>query len=150
MLDTTDKQIVELLQHNARISNAEIARTVGLAPSAILERIRKLEERGVIAAYRTILNKKALGLKLLAYIFIRADERAYNLQIADELARFPEVLEVHNIAGEDCYIAKVVAEDTEDLAKRMRQRFGSLSEKVRTRTTIVLETIKEETALPLD
>ena len=73
MIDEIDIQIVEILQQNARTPNAEIARQVGMAPSAILERIRKLEERGVILGYSARVNPEAFGLGLMAYVLVRAD-----------------------------------------------------------------------------
>ena len=75
MIDGTDAIILKILQSNARTSNAEIARQVGLAPSAVFERIRKLEERGVIEGYAARVNPRAVELPLLAYVFVRADEK---------------------------------------------------------------------------
>src|SRR5262245_64381253 len=75
MIDAIDARILTILQENARTSNAEIARQVDLAPSAVFERIRKLEERGVIEGYGARVNPKAMGLPLLAFVFVRADDR---------------------------------------------------------------------------
>ncbi|HSF41563.1 MAG TPA: Lrp/AsnC family transcriptional regulator, partial [Thermoanaerobaculia bacterium] len=76
MIDDTDRQILTILQSNARISNAEIARQVGMAPSAILERIRRLEAKGVIQGYETRINPEALGLGLLAFVYVRSSDFA--------------------------------------------------------------------------
>ena len=97
MINEIDKQILKILQENARTPNAEIARQVGLAPSAILERIRKLEERGVIQGYGVRLNGRALGLGLLAFVLVRTDELSVEDDAAKALAKMPEVLEVHHI-----------------------------------------------------
>src|SRR5438874_13574883 len=107
MIDEIDWQILSILQENARTSNAEIARQVGMVPSAIFERIRKLEEREIITEYTLRLSPRALGLGLLAFIFVRADERVGSNETAAVLAQIPEVQEVHHIAGEDCYLVKV-------------------------------------------
>jgi Lrp/AsnC family leucine-responsive transcriptional regulator len=148
-MDKTDLIILKILQENARTSNAEIARQVGLAPSAIHERIKKLEEKGLIQHYRAIVDRKSLGYKMLAYVFIRSEEGAFRVEVAKQIAEFPEVLEIHNIAGEDCYLAKVIAEDPASLASKMRDNFAKLNERIRTRTTIVLETIKEDRVIPI-
>ena len=147
MFDATDSHILSILQANARISNAEIARQLNMAPSAIFERIRKLEGRGVIVGYETRLAPKAVGLGLLAFVFVRSDERASAQGTGQRLTEFPEVLEVHHVAGEDCYLAKVRARDPEDLARILRERFGTIAELRSTRSTIVLSTLKESAAL---
>ena len=144
-----DTDITTILQVNARTSNAEIARQVGLAPSAVFERIRKLEERGVLRGFRADVDPHAAGLPLLAFVFVRSNERAGGVGTAEKLARIPEVLEVHHVAGEDCFLVKVRAADTEDLGRLLREKFGTISTVTSTRTTIVLETVKESTVLPL-
>jgi Lrp/AsnC family leucine-responsive transcriptional regulator len=149
MIDDIDRKILTIIQENARTPNAEIARQVGMAPSAILERMRKLEERGLIQGYVARLNPKALGFGLLAFVFVRTDDRVSQVCTAEKLAEIPEVQEVYHIAGEDCYLLKVRAADTEALGRLLRERFGDFQSVVSTRTTIVLETIKDTTALPL-
>ena len=149
MLDSTDLAILGLLQANARISNADIARKLGMAPSATLDRIRKLERRGVVQGYGVRLDPAALGLALTAFILVRTDERVGSGVIGQALARLPEVLELHHVAGEDCYLVKVRVADTEALSRLLRERFGRLKGVRNTRTTIVLSTVKENGALPL-
>ena len=149
-IDGIDAQIAAILQENARTSNAEIARQVGLAPSAVFERIRKLEERGVLRGYRGEVDPHAVDLPLLAFVFVRSNDRAGSVGTAEKLARIPEILEVHHIAGEDCFLVKLRAADTESLGRLLRERFGSLPSITSTRTTIVLETVKESAALPIE
>jgi Lrp/AsnC family leucine-responsive transcriptional regulator len=149
MIDETDHQILSLLQDDARLPNAEIARRLGMAASAIHERIKKLEARGLIQAYEARLDPGPLGRKLLAFVFVRSDELPGEALTGDRLAAIPEVLEVHHVAGEDCYLAKVRCSDTEELGRLLRQRFGSIPTVRSTRTTIVLGTLKESGKLPL-
>ncbi len=149
MIDDIDLKILTIIRSDARISNAEVARQICMTPSAVFERIRKLEERGVIRGYETRLNPKVLGLGLLAFVFVRTDGTAGELTAAERLAEFPEVLEVHNIAGEDCYLAKVRVPDTEALGRLLREKVGVIPSVRSTRTTIVLESIKESMTLPL-
>ena len=150
MIDETDIQILEILQQNARTANAEIARQVGMAPSAILERIRKLEERGVIQGYAARINPEAYGLGLTAYVFVRADERAGAPMTADRMAEIPEVQEVHHVAGEDCYLLKVRVRDAKALGRLLQDQIKAVEPVRSTRTTVVLDTLRESSLLPLD
>ena len=150
MIDSTDKLILAIVRDNARVSNVEIARKVGMAPSAILERLRKLETKGVITGYEARLSPKALGLGLLAFVFVRADDRIGSTRTGDALAQIPEVLEVHHIAGEDCFLVKVRTLDTEALGRLLREAFGAIPTIRSTRTTIVMNTLKETAQLPLE
>ncbi|MEP7013034.1 MAG: Lrp/AsnC family transcriptional regulator [Acidobacteriota bacterium] len=142
-LDDVDRGILRALQADARISNADIAREVGLAPSAVFERIKKLESRGVIQGYETRVDPEALDLGLLAFIFVRADERPGEARAGELLADIPGVLEVHHIAGEDCYLVKVRAKDTRALGRLLNDGFGAMPSVTTTRTTIVLHTLSE-------
>ncbi len=150
MLDDLDLNIVSILQENARISTAEIARQVELAPSATLERIRKLEKAGVLRGYRALLDPAAVGLGLLAFVFVKTVESISELCTGDRLAALPEVLEVHHVAGEDCYLVKVRAASTAELGKILREKFGDISTVTSTRTIVVMETVKEGGPLPLE
>lgn len=149
MINDLDRQILTILQKSARTSNAEIARQVGLAPSAVFERIRKLEERGVLRSYGAQLDPRAVGLGLVAFTFVRSNDRPGGVQTAEKLAEIPEVLEVHHVAGEDCFLVKVRAADTESLGRLLRERLGKIGTITSTRTTIVLETVKETVELPI-
>jgi Lrp/AsnC family transcriptional regulator, leucine-responsive regulatory protein len=148
-LDPIDLQILDQLQANARETQADIARAVGLAPSAVLERIRKLEARGVVRGYGAQINPKALGLGLLAFVAVQSHESSSDHDIAKALTECPEVLEVHHVAGDDCYLIKVRAHDAEHLGQLLRTRFGRIPGVRSTRTTIVLETLNETSRLPV-
>ena len=150
MIDATDRRILGLLQHNARTSNAEIARQIGMAPSATFERIRKLEERGVVRGYEARIDPRTLDLGMTAFVFVRSTEPPGDNSTARALTSIPEVQEVHNIAGEDCFLIKARVRDPEDLARLLREEIGPIKTITSTRSTIVLETIKETCHLPLD
>jgi Lrp/AsnC family leucine-responsive transcriptional regulator len=148
-IDSTDLQILQILQEKARIPNAEVARQVGMAPSAVLERIRKLEERGIIEGYEVRLNPGHFGQSLAAFIFVDVD-RAGNGSVAGELAAIAGVQEVHQIAGEDGYLVKVRASDPEALGRLLRENFTLIKGVRATRTQIVLSTFKETRRIDLD
>ena len=147
VLDKTDFHILRLMQENARISNADLARELGMAPSGVLERVKKLEQKGVIVQYTTRLNPIALQQKMLAFIFMKAADGPGCNDTAKQLAQIPEVQEVHHIAGEDCYLVKVRTYDSSTLMNLMRSKFSKIPNLLSTRTTIVLETVKEQQQL---
>jgi Lrp/AsnC family transcriptional regulator, leucine-responsive regulatory protein len=146
--DSVDRRILTLLQRDARISNVELARRIGLAPSAALGRVRRLERRKVILGYEARVNPKALNLGLTCFTFVRAEEPVGSTGTGHKLAKIPEVLEVHHTAGQECYLLKVRVADTDHLA-RLLKRYGLTPEVRDTRTTIVLTTIKETASLPV-
>ncbi len=149
MLDGTDSRILTLLQENGRISNAEIARRVEMAPSAVLERVRRLEERGFVRGYAAQLDPRMLDRPLLAFVLVRSDERTGEMNVGQALAAIPEVLEVHHVAGQDCYLVKVRVRDSETLGRLLREQFGGIPQVRSTQSTIVLETLKEAWTLPI-
>lgn len=150
MIDGIDAAILKILQENSRTSNAEISRQVGLAASAVFERIRKLEEKGTIRGYRAEIDPKPLGVGQLAFIFIRTSDRPGGVDTPGKLAQIPEILEVHHVAGEDCFLAKVRVKDAEALGRLLREKLSRIPTITSTRTTIVLETVKETTSLPVE
>jgi Lrp/AsnC family leucine-responsive transcriptional regulator len=148
-LDAIDLQILNLLQANARVSQAEVARAVGLAPSAILERLRKLESRGVLKGYVALIDPNAADVRQLAFVAVRTRGPVDITDAAGSaLAMLPEVLEVHHVAGEDCYLVKLRARDAQHVGQLLRQ-MQTFPGVVSTRTTIVLDTLKETLRLPL-
>lgn len=150
MLDQTDAVIVSLLQENARVAQAEIARAVGLAPSAVLERLRKLEARGVLQGYAALVDPAAVDLGQLAFVSLRT---VGSVEVTDKIgqaiAALPEVLEVHHVAGDDCYLLKVRARNAQQVGQLLRHVLQVVPGVSSTRTTIVLDTLKETPRLPL-
>jgi len=147
-LDDVDLTILASLQPDARLQNTELAKKCGMAPSAVLERVKKLEQKGIIKSYTTRIDPAALNLKLLAFIFIKSNKRPGDTSIAKQISKIPEVLEVHHIAGEDCFLGKVRTQDAQSLLQLMRNQFGKIPNITSTKTTIVLDTSKEDNYLP--
>ena len=147
-MDEKDLMILSLLQPNSFLTNADLAKKVGMAPSAVLERIKKLEQKGIIEGYPTRIKAEALELKLLAFIFVKTSEGPGNASVAKQLSKIPEVLELHHVAGEDCYLLKVRTKDPQSLIHLMREKFR-IPNLLSTKTTIVLETLKETNQLPI-
>ena len=148
MLDAIDLRILRLLQQDARIANAAIARDVGLAPSAVFQRIRKLENAGIIQGYHARLDPAALDRGLLAFVAVQTGEGARARETAELLSAIPEVLEVHRVVGQDCFFLKIRVRDTVALGRLLDEEIQTLPPVAGTRTTIVLSTAKES-SLPL-
>ena len=149
MLDATDLRILDILQQDARTSNAEIARQIALAPSAVFQRIRKLEETGVISGYHARVDPAALEIGLLAFVAVQTTEGARAGETAALLAAIPEVVEVHRVVGDDCFLLKVRVRDTAALGALLDEKVQPLAPVASTRTTIVLSSAKDGPALPL-
>lgn len=149
MIDDINLEILNILQENARITNADIARRLGMAPSAILERMRKLESAGFIQGYETRLSGQVLGLELTAFIFVRLTDPRDEIGAGRLLAQLDEVQEVHYVAGEDCLLVKVSVPNTQCLFRLLKEKIARVPTVTTTRTTVVLDTVKETSALPL-
>lgn len=149
MIDAIDKKILNIIQDNARITNKELAEKLEMAPSAILERMRKLEKKGIIDKYLTKLDENKLGIKLGAFILVKTNEKAGNCCVASKLAEIPDVQEVHHVAGEDCYVVKIKVTDTDSLSRIMRDQIGQIDPIVSTKTLIILDTTKESISINL-
>ncbi len=144
MLDKIDLEILRLLQENARISNAELARELGMVPSGMLERVKKLEQKNVILHYHTRINPVALNQNMLAFVFLKVSPANDYKVTATILSDVPEIQEIHQLAGDDCYLLKIRTYDTTSLMHIMRNSISKLPHILSTRTTIVLETVKEQ------
>jgi Lrp/AsnC family leucine-responsive transcriptional regulator len=150
MIDEIDRKILGILQDNARTPNSEIAEKIGMAPSATYERVRKLERKGIIRGYEVRLDADQLGAGLIAFVAVKTGELAGEALAGPELVKIPEVQEVYNVAGEDCYFLKVRVRDTADLNHLLREKIGGVQSVKSTRTTIVLETHKETSRISLN
>ncbi len=142
--DNIDLEILSLMQENSRISNADIARVLNMAPSAVFERVKKLEQKKIILQYTTRLNPAALNQNLIAFVSIQANKGIGNSNTALELAKIAEVQEVHQVAGDDCYLVKIRTTDSASLLDMMRNSMSKIPDIIITKTSIVLETTKEQ------
>jgi Lrp/AsnC family transcriptional regulator, leucine-responsive regulatory protein len=106
--DETDWRILEALQRHGRASFTELARVVAMSPSAVTERVRRLDEAGVIVGYTAVIDPEAVGFSVLAFVRLRYPNGNYR-PLHKLLDDTPEVVEAHHVTGEDCFILKVVA-----------------------------------------
>lgn len=142
MIDEIDIEILNIIQNNGRIPNAELARKLNMAPSGVLERVKKLEKEGVILGYEVRLNPKAIGLALTVFMHIKTTDAVGRPTIGQEIAEISGIQEVHWIAGEYNYLIKARVNTTDGLTDLMKA-IGSITGVQDSRTTLVLDTLKE-------
>jgi Lrp/AsnC family leucine-responsive transcriptional regulator len=123
-LDATDGRLLAALQEDGRQSIAELGRRVSMSASAVAERVRRLEETGVITGYRAVVDPERLGYGVLAYLRLRYPSSVYG-PLHALLAETPEVIEAHHVTGDDCFVLKVVATSMRHL-EQVGGRIGTL------------------------
>ncbi|MCP4673175.1 MAG: Lrp/AsnC family transcriptional regulator [Desulfobacula sp.] len=148
-MDIKDLDILNILQKNSKSTNPTIGKAVGLTPSAVFERIRKLEAQGVIQSYHTRLNPRKVGLGVLAFVFLKVSIGNTEIDIDHALAQIDEVLEVYHTSGEYCYTMKVRAADADDLGRLLLEKVHPIKGILATQSIIVLKSVKESSHLPL-
>lgn len=144
-MDVVDEQIVDLLQADARLTQAEIAKKVGLSQPSVADRIRKLEEQKIILGYAARVDPRKLGKDITAFIGVGIEHPKYFDGFAKRVLGLPEILECHRVAGQESYVLKVRTENTSTLDKLLVEGLRTIPGVTRTQTTIVLSSIKEDT-----
>jgi Lrp/AsnC family leucine-responsive transcriptional regulator len=142
-LDQIDYKLLELLQRNARMTQMEMANEVGLSQPAVAERMRKLEQEGVIRGYAAQVDARKLGKDISAFIGVSIEHPRYNAGFAKKILALPDVLECHRVTGSDSYLLKVVTENTESLDRLISDLLRVIPGVTRTLTSIVTSSIKE-------
>lgn len=150
-LDATDRRILSALQISGRMSNADLSDKVNLSPSACHRRVQRLETDGYINGYVALLNARKLAVPTTVFVEITLQGQADEVLEAFEkaVARIPDVLECHLMAGSADYLLKVVAENTEDFARIHRQYLARLPGVSQMQSSFALRTVFKTTALPV-
>lgn len=150
-MDTIDKRILVALQRRGRMSNAELSETVNLSASACHRRVQRLEKEGIIRDYVALLDARKMGVPTTVFVEITLQAQADEVFDAFEkaVARIPDVLECHLMAGSADYLLKVVAENTEDFARIHRQYLARLPGVAQMQSSFALRTVFKTTALPI-
>ncbi len=150
-LDQTDRRILTVLQKQGRISNADLSEAVNLSQSACHRRVHRLEQEGYIRDYVALLDARKMAVATTVFVEISLSGQAEDVLEAFEkaVARIPDVLECHLMAGSADYLLKVVAENTDDFARIHRQYLSRLPGVVRMQSSFALRTVFKTTALPV-
>jgi len=148
-VDKTDLQILQILQKKARIPNVEVARNIGMAPSGVLERIKKLEAQGIIEGYEVRLNADMFHCSTIAFIQIKLTSPSRLAETGRRLADIEQIQEVHSLSGEDCLMIKLRVASNTELETILRTQIASLDAVKDTKTLIALSTYKESAKILL-
>ena len=154
-LDRTDIKILQLLQSNSRISNQELAEAVSLSPSPCLRRVKQLEDAGIIGKYVALVNPKAVGLDLLAYVNVKLEKRVTQSgrfafeDFGAAVQAWPEVVACYSMTGDLDYLMRVQVKDLNHFSAFVMDKLLKHSGVLDVRSSFALERIKETTALPI-
>jgi Lrp/AsnC family leucine-responsive transcriptional regulator len=150
-LDKADRHILRLLQEDGRISNADLARKVGLSPPSMLQRVRKLEQKKLVKGYTAVLDAEGLGfgLTVIAMVSLALHQDQPIDQFITEIESVPEVLECHHVSGDFDFMLRIVAKDMHDYERIMREHIASIKAVGKIHSCFVLRTTKESSALPV-
>ena len=151
ILDELDKAILQALQTDGRISNADLARQINLSPPAVHARIRRLEKQGYIRQYTALLDLEKAGYDMTCFVQMSLQVHQHQQVEAIRLAiqQMPEVLECYHLTGEFDYLMKIVVHNRQDLERFVMQRLTVLPGVARVQTGIVLSAVKSTTNIPL-
>jgi Lrp/AsnC family leucine-responsive transcriptional regulator len=149
MMDAVDRKILEIIQERGRVRRNELAELVGLSLPAVSERLRKLEEQGIITGYRAVVDHRKLGKDITAFIFVTIDSSRHYTQFIEHAVTLDEVLECHAITGEGTHLLKARTTNTASLEKLL-SKIQSWSGVVSTRTNLALSTHKETTHITIE
>lgn len=150
--DSIDAQLLNLIQNDARLTNAELGKIVELSPSGVQKRLRKLEENGIIERYVTILDRRQLGFDLLVFVKVIIQDHATEMiaEFDRAIQAMPEILESYRIIGDADYLLKVVVKDRDQFDRFLIERLLQLKSVARVSSYVALKEVKETNAIGLD
>ncbi len=151
-LDDIDKKILEILQARAKITNAKLSEEIGLSPAPTLERVKKLEQMGIIDSYHAKLNIQKLGLGVTTFVLatLRGHNKTNIESFVYQIKKIPEVIECHHITGAGDFILKVVAKDIASYQKLMLEKVSDIKEVDNLQSMVVLSTFKDSKVIPIN
>jgi Lrp/AsnC family transcriptional regulator, leucine-responsive regulatory protein len=148
-VDCFDLKIIKILMDNSRIKWSDLASQIGLSAPATAERVNRLIEQGVIKGFGAIVDSEKVGCECTAFVAVSLERPEYRTPFLKLINELEEVQECHHIAGEDDYLLKIRCRNTKDLDRVISHEIKSLQGVIRTKTTIVMDTMKETLKLPL-
>jgi len=151
-IDEIDKKILEILQSRAKITNAKLSEEVGLSPAPTLERVKKLEQMGIISSYHAKLNIEKIGFGVSTFVLatLNGHNRANIEGFIAEINKIPEVVECHHITGAGDFILKVVAKDIASYQKLMLEKVSDIKQVDNMQSMVVLSTFKDSKVIPVN
>ncbi|MBK3517727.1 Lrp/AsnC family transcriptional regulator [Carboxylicivirga marina] len=151
-LDSTDKQLLKLLQQNAKMTTKQLAHHLNLSTTPVFERIKRLERTGIIEKYVAIINKEKVGKELVAFCNVSLKHHSHDVikEFESEIAKLPEVIECHHIAGMFDYTLKVITQNMDTYHNFIYNKLASVDHVGNVQSSFVMKEIKSGTELYLD
>jgi len=150
-IDATDKKILEILQANSNITNAQLAKEIGLSPAPTLERVNKLEMSGVIRSYHAVIDPASVGLGVST--FVMASLKGHNKDNIEKfiaaIKKIPEIVECHHVTGAGDFILKIVCVDIAAYQQLMLERVSNIDVVDSLQSMVILSTFKDSKSLPI-
>ena len=150
-LDSIDRKILELLQANSNITNAQLAQEVGLSPAPTLERVKKLETQGVIKSYHAVVDMASVGLGVCTFVTVslKGHNKDNIEKFIKAISKIPDVVECHHVTGQADFILKVVATDIPAYQNLMLEKVTNIEVVDNMQSTVILSTFKDSRVLPI-
>ena len=150
-LDKTDYRILKILQENSKITNLDLSKTIGLSPAPTLERVKKLEQAGIIASYHAKLDIKAMGLQVKTFVFVSLNWKNQDTmdRFLEKIRLIDEVTEVYIITGEADALIKIICKDIPTYEHILFKKLSQIEEIERLKSMVTLSTAKDSMVLPL-
>lgn len=150
-LDQIDKHILEILQANAKITNSQLATEIGLSPAPTLERVRKLENGGLIKSYHAEIDVKQMGLGTGVFVLISlsAHKKSQIMSFVDKINKIPEVIECHHITGSGDFLLKILTRDLSSYQQLILNTLADIDEIGNMQSMMILSTFKESKVMPI-
>ena len=150
-IDNIDRKILRMLQENSKITNSYLSKQIGLSPAPTLERVRKLEKKGIISGYNAQLNLSKIGLGISTFVLVSLKEHnKKNINIfLDKINKVENVIECHHITGTGDFILKVVSENIASYQKLMLDKISEIEVTDSLQSMVILSTFKDNKVMPL-
>jgi len=150
-IDTTDKKILHILQENAKITNAQLSKEIGLSPAPTLERVKKLENMGLIKSYHAMLDteKVGLGVSTFVQVFLQSHKKSVIDAFVEKINAIENVIECHHITGSCDFLLKVIASDIQAYQRLILERISEIEEISNMQSMVILSTFKDKKILPI-
>lgn len=150
-IDSTDKKILQILQENAKITNAQLSKEIGLSPAPTLERVKKLENLGLIRSYHALLDtdKVGLGVSTFVQVFLQSHKKSVIDAFVEKINTIHNVVECHHITGSCDFLLKVIAPDIQAYQKLILEQISEIEEISNMQSMVILSTFKDTKVLPI-
>lgn len=150
-LDATDRKILEILQSNAKITNANLATKIGLSPAPTLERVKKLENSGVIKSYHAMLDTDTVGLGVSTFVMVslKGHNKDNIEKFIQSIEEIEEIIECHHITGSGDFILKIISSDISSYQRLMLEKVSNIDVVDNMQSMVILSTFKNSKVMPI-